>query len=302
MKTILLTTIILSIAIVVIAQKQPQWLMPLYFEDGNGDKDTIYIGYDPSTSSRGEDIDTMFDEGWIRIDATKFNVFLWVYPGLPGTDYYNIPLSNDTVRKTDIRSWYIGTNIGFVNGKMPVTLKWVDSLLYSDQLPYPDISPRPRARIDLYCDSGEPKYITCPIEYEPLSLTDYLAPEIRLPVTDSLVFIGSGSDYYIPCKAIGNMNIEIVPHNKQILNIEDSQSDVKVEIYPNPFTNQIEIKNLHNKKLALNMFNSAGDLIIKQTNSQQHIVLELGELPQGIYLLSVYTENKIFIKKMIRMN
>lgn len=154
--------IVLSLTLGLNAQKkQPQWLMPLYFQDGNGDRDTVYIGYDSTASSRGEDIDTAFNEGWIIIDTTKFNVILWQYPSYsPGPD-----IITNIVRKTDIRSWFLGAEIGFVKGKTPVTLKWVDSLLYSSALPFPDISPRPRARIDLYCSSGEPGYITCPIEY-----------------------------------------------------------------------------------------------------------------------------------------
>ncbi|MBK6730753.1 MAG: hypothetical protein IPG60_07235 [Bacteroidetes bacterium] len=58
------------------ATEQPAWVFPLWFEDGTGAKDTLYLGYD----SEGQDYgypqsDTVFAEYFNLIDTTKFNVY-----------------------------------------------------------------------------------------------------------------------------------------------------------------------------------------------------------------------------------
>jgi hypothetical protein len=92
-------------------------------------------------------------------------------------------------------------------------MKWVDSLLYTPTCPFPDLSPRPRARIDLTCNHYEWEYFSCnnPDDY-PLSLTDYPAPEIHYPITDSMVFNGSG--LYSPSEVITDVALFLVAHDR----------------------------------------------------------------------------------------
>src|SRR5258705_12233792 len=54
------------------ATQQPQWVFPIYFEEGTGQRDTIYIGYDPASSSIF--YDTIFGEKKIYVDTNLFNV------------------------------------------------------------------------------------------------------------------------------------------------------------------------------------------------------------------------------------
>ena len=41
--------------------QQPDWFIPIYFEDGNGDKDTVYLGYDEDAINSGPNFDTIFE-------------------------------------------------------------------------------------------------------------------------------------------------------------------------------------------------------------------------------------------------
>jgi len=41
------------------AQQQPAWVFPMYFEDGFGYRDTVYLGYD--ADARGETYDPTFN-------------------------------------------------------------------------------------------------------------------------------------------------------------------------------------------------------------------------------------------------
>lgn len=283
-------------------EREPQWMMPLYFEDANGDRDTVYIGYDTSAGGHVENIDEVFNEGWIKIDTTKFNVFLWFYPGyLPVGSYI---IDSDSVRKRDISSFpYPYAYIGFTKGKMPLTLKWVDSLLYSPKLPFPDIAPRPRARIDLYGDSGEPPYFNFPIEYEPYSLTDYPTEDLLYPVIDSIVFDGSGSDYYIPGRAMSNVFVTIVPHNMSLVGIDEHENkDHAYIIYPNPFTYHITIANPDFEKLDITLFTATGKEIFHSITAQSIFTINSAFLAEGFYILRISTYNSYHSYKLIKTN
>ncbi|MEN9521788.1 MAG: hypothetical protein RL065_165, partial [Bacteroidota bacterium] len=57
------------------ASKQPAWVFPLWFENGDGQKDTVYIGYDIHADTwNGIGPDTIFGEKWQVINFNKFNV------------------------------------------------------------------------------------------------------------------------------------------------------------------------------------------------------------------------------------
>lgn len=281
-------------------EREPQWMMPLYFEDANGDKDTVYIGYDTSAGDGVYDIDPAFNEGWIKVDTTKFNVFLWMYPNEPPVGSYEI--FSDSVRKKDITSFpYPNAHIGFTKGKMPIILKWVDSLLYSSKLPFPDITPRPRARIDLYGESGEPPYFNFPIEFEPYSLTDYPTEDLLFPVTDSILFDGSGSDYYIPRRAIFNVSAMIVPHNKSFVRTKEHKEN-RFIIHPNPFTDYFTITNPGSEKLDVALFSSAGEQIFHSITTQSLITVNSGSFPRGFYILMIFTYYSYNSFKLIKTN
>ena len=135
--------------------QEPQWEMPFYFEDALGQRDTIWIGYDPSASTGLWVIDPQFDESWKWIDTTQFNVYLTYKGNWGGAPAVHL----DSVMKRDITSWpyRISTyGIGVTHGQLPVVMKWNDTLLNSARLPnfYPPISDRPRARIDIISSSG----------------------------------------------------------------------------------------------------------------------------------------------------
>jgi hypothetical protein len=276
--------------------KQPQWLMPLEFLDGNGDRDTVYIGYDPSASPYPEVMDTIFNERWIVVDTSKFNVYLLQYPGYSPTSI----LTTDTVKKINIQL-YIGSEIGFIKGKMPVTLKWVDTLLNSPGLPFPDISPRPRARIDVYCGSGEPGYFNCPNGEDPISLTNYVTQDIPIPVSDSLFFNGSGNDYYNPRNAIGTIVVEVVPHNYHTNRYNIPQEEEIFNVFPNPFKNEITFFNYQELLLDITLLNPLGLTLYYTSTNMEHITINTTYIEEGICFLIIQTKDRLFIKKLIKM-
>lgn len=134
-----------------------------------------------------------------------------------------------------------------------------------------------------------------------MTLTGYPAPEIRLPVTDSLVFTGSGSDYYIPRLAICNTHVEVVPHNYVIDDIKETKKQVNYNVFPNPFKSNFNILNPGNEKLYVTLLNPVGTTVYCNTALQKQLTVEPLNFSEGVYFLKINTKNHIFIKKLIKV-
>jgi hypothetical protein len=278
------------------AQRDPQWLMPLYFQDANGDRDTVYFGYDPEASLYSNVIDEFLGEKWIEIDTAKFNIYLWYYPGGGGGEISH--LTTDIVRKVDIRSIFIGTQIGFCKGKMPITMKWVDSLLYAPSCPFTDLSPRPRARIDLTCDDYEPGYYSCPWGDDyPLSLTDYPAPEIYYPVLDSMLWKGSG--LYPPSEIIINTRLNLVAHNYEYVGLNDP-GIIKINVFPNPFDSELTILNPLAEPFSIKIMALTGKQLFIGAGYRKEATINLSVLNKGLYLLIIQSQSGFYYQKIIK--
>ncbi len=277
-------------------ERDPQWLMPLYFRDVNGDRDTVYFGYDPEADMYPEIADTSIGENWMVIDTSKFNIYLWSYPNTEGGTFY---LYTDTVRKVDIRNNFTGAYIGFCKGKLPISMKWVDSLLYAPSCPFPDLSPRPRARIDLTCDQYEWEYYSCNYpDSPPLSLTDYPAPEIPSPVTDSMVFNGSG--LYPPSDVIGSLTLRLVAHNSVYVELENNSKSL-LRIYPDPFISELTIENPLSYNMSVEIVSVTGTFLYRQKCQSERVTLNLELLHKGLFILIVQTDQNVFIQKISKI-
>jgi hypothetical protein len=293
----LLILLLLLISNLLSAQRDPQWLMPLYFQDANGDRDTVYFGYDPEADMYPEIADTSLGENWIRIDRSKFNIYLWNYPNVAGGEFY---LINDTVRKVDIRSNFIGAYIGFCKGKLPITMKWVDSLLYAPSCPFPDLSPRPRARIELTCSEYESGYNSCnPVDGPPLSLTDYPSSEIPFPVMDSMVFNGSGS--YLPSDVIIRTRLTLVKHDFNWTKLDEITNN-KVKLFPNPVSDKLTIQRIDEEILYIKIINISGESLFEREGFINEISIDMNLYRDGIYLLFIVTKSGFIAQKIIKLN
>lgn len=282
--------------------QQPQWLMPFYFQDANGDRDTIYIGYDPSANPTDWDIDPLFGEKWIWIDTSVFNAYVMVYPGFSGDGY----ITSDSVTKRTITSithtimgYYHPLGFSFTQGKFPITIKWDNELLNSPDLPvqdFPDISPRPRARVDMECSNFETNYFLCPYDNQRIVLTDTCIWNFWQCYKDSIVLFGSNN--YPPWDVFSGLMFSIVPHNLIITDIKD------VKAKTNPFqvtnnANTLLVCNNTPENYQWQIISTAGVVLKKgeenAANSRQTI--NFSALHPGMYLLAISNyKNKFFYK------
>jgi len=118
----------------------PQWIFPIIAINGDGQADTIYYCY-KSYANDYNIYENEFGEKATLLDTSNF-AFSFNYV-LDST--YSVFAFGDT-------SFSGAENIGhtfltFINGKYPLTLKWNGIKLYDTVLPFPNILPKPIARI-----------------------------------------------------------------------------------------------------------------------------------------------------------
>jgi len=86
--------------------------------------------------------------------------------------------------------------------------------------------------------------------------------------------------------------------------IQSNQPDFFADYFPNPFTENINFRftNLNNEPFEINIFDTAGRLVFnaKQNLNEDLLVLNLGDLSSGSYLVSLYNTKKTFYTKIIR--
>ena len=301
-KTYLLALILTLTLTSVLAQLQkPQWEMPFYFEDAEGAKDTIWVGYDPEASIYRTDVDTLFDEDSILIDTTFFHAYL-----------FGVPIANNKVRKRSIMSiepggYELTTHIYFNKGKLPLKISWPDSLLNSDSLPFPDLSPGHRAKAWIPNSLGiayPDPFVPCSFSgyFTIVSDTDYVEGDSECMVWDSLVLTSPDNDYYTAGKGIGGINLYIVPQNRPTgVGIEEKDRDL-ISCFPNPFDDKISIKNMMYSELELTLYNVFARELerysIKKGEAQKE--LYLGHLSAGIYFLHVQSQSGRSMHRLVK--
>lgn len=289
------------------AQQEPQWLMPFYFETADGQKDTVYIGYDLSASGFSDVIDEQFlcYEQSVTFEQSIFNVFVDVtaFSGMT------------TIRKGSIRSILQGVfHIGFVGtGTYPITMKLDFTQLYSENLPemYPNIPDRPRARIDIYPEIGpcNPScigdcYYTLTDSLYP-EINDYMAWDCMGIITDSVVFecppqwqvsVGQG------------MMIRIRQYDTIAHWWEDTKIDNEfikdIRTYPNPANSYVKIENLPAEDLIIVLCDITGrNSMAYHSFDRKEIALDIRSLQNGIYFLKIlYKSDKyIYSNKIIKI-
>ena len=307
--------ILLITVIKLFAQETPQFLMPFYFEDANGDKDTVYLGYDPEarnnqgiyleSTRENANMDTIFGEKWVQIDTSKFNVFLWVYPTTPASNFRSNPLTTDSVLKTEVLEMKLYnqalyTQFGFTKGKMPLKFSWDKELLYSENLPFDDISPMPRARMEVTCEASYP----CPHESDVLYLTDYPDNHFNQIFTDSIVFTPHHVyDHYKPISTqLITFNIRMVPYDEGFyVNNTVTESVQKVTVFPNPGYHSFSIENNDDHQWNYKLYNISGELISGSIIMRNSVEVIGKNIESGSYYLVFTYTDKVFRKKLVKL-
>ena len=113
-------------------------------------------------------------------------------------------------------------------------------------------------------------------------------------------------DYDLICLSDTNMNCLgdltdylVVDHIVGVENVYD-ENIYSYSIYPNPATNQITILTENLKETRLQLFNTQGKLILeKKLISQIEYIVDISNIPKGIYLLKVFNDSNQSTSKLL---
>jgi len=82
----------------------------------------------------------------------------------------------------------------------------------------------------------------------------------------------------------------------KIVSFDGTKSNTAVAVYPNPFSNNIEIKineTLEIENLEFRMYNALGDEVILSNITEQLTTLTTSQLVSGIYFYKVFINKKV---------
>ncbi|MBA3664805.1 MAG: T9SS type A sorting domain-containing protein [Bacteroidetes bacterium] len=267
------------------ASQQPKWAFPIYAKDALGQKDTIYIGYDPtSTYGIGPGYDDLnFGEKWF-------------IPSLPNSFAVGTGVwvsQNDSVLKVDIHKVSSGNTyyyqVYLSNVKMPVTFKWDLSKLRSDSLPFPSQNPLPKAQLNVTFPAGNwwigNPGTSCNISI-PVVVSDTINTiSCNCYAKDSLQILDPWNN---PSPISFYFQIDLVPWTgTKPTGIKNNFIDSEFKIYTD-FSDNVNISG-SNSKYKVEITDMFGNILLEQL-SEGTTIIKTDIYARGIYVVHI---NKI---------
>ena len=269
------------------ATQQPAWVFPFFIEDAHGNKDTVYIGYDPvSSQCHCPGDDSIFGERWYRLDSLNFNAFTYA--------------STDSVTKVEIKSdlgpnnFYFG--VGALNAYYPVKFSWDVSLLRSDSIPFPDQDPLPRAQINLAWYSGANTLHTATCGDNPIVISDTVQAICSCQYRDSIVIYHFFNDTN---KLDMGVDIQVTFWSgMNLIGVPEIYSLNNEMIYPVPVNDFLFIK-INTTSVIYEILDTKGIVFKKGIIKSNDSKILVSDIPSGFYLIRIYDEKVIINKKII---
>lgn len=285
------------------AYVQPKFAMPIYFEDGNGYKDTLFVGFDSLAfygSSSYTPSDTMFGCKEQFVDTSKF------YVKWSSTIPCNNQLNCDSVYKINISQFtYCNPTLCFPSGPLielhkgilPLKISWDINAFYSDSLPFSNQNNLPKAEGTLYIN--HPFYVSARENGVLLSCDNVL-------ITDTVDFA--------PCRvrdsitifsSFAGINVEQLFLSLSLrqwtgfwVSIHGVSNSIDFELFPNPTTDNLKL-NFSERLSKIRLFSLDGREVYNFTFDGFKIV-DVSSLPKGVYIIFAYSTARISQKRFIK--
>lgn len=264
------------------ADEQPAWVFPLWFEDANGTKDSIYIAYDEEAVDYGISTDVVFGEDLQEIDTDTFNV-TWGF--LIGDEGLKV-LVWKTITNPEI--------ITFINAKLPLKITWDNNLFYSTELPFSNNFPLPTMWGSVHC--GENYFEGCQETLEGVIIItdtpdyDYWSDF----ATDSLWFNSEEYTYfanYLDFKLLqyGEVQWGEVKPNIPSVEVVPSITNSFVNVHAGPM-------------LSISLVDLSGNLVkIIDLNNSTDCTISIADLLPGLYFLIINGHSFSYSTKIIKL-
>jgi hypothetical protein len=138
-------------------------------------------------------------------------------------------------------------------------------------------------------------------------------PNTQFSLTDTPPTI-NGLDYIIeitPPNTCTSTTNKAIDHNSSRSNKASStapgagnsiteQTELKVDIYPNPSTGVFNIVLTNNANKTLKLYDMKGSLVKEFISSNKSIQIDLNQFENGMYILEIYTDNSLTRKQLLK--
>ncbi len=115
----------------------------------------------------------------------------------------------------------------------------------------------------------------------------------------SLFALGGPRNSFLNSTACDSSNAQGGPLPKPV------DSELKITIYPNPFNNIIHVTTNQDKDIlgkVLKLYSITGKLHLTQTIQSANTVVNVNNLPSGIYILKIQGKNEEHVYKVVKVN
>ncbi|MCX7986343.1 MAG: T9SS type A sorting domain-containing protein [Bacteroidales bacterium] len=114
----------------------------------------------------------------------------------------------------------------------------------------------------------------------------------------------SNKEYCFQCLA-PNSELEIAISNNQVCKTFNqiqvkNQSISGFKVYPNPVSHHLSIEAPQNKHFSIEVIDANGKVLLKKEYNEQSVKINTNILKQGVYLLKIKCENKIYRQTFIK--
>ena len=265
------------------ASQQPEWVFTFIFEDGLGDRDTLYYGYSQAASPQYF-VDSLLGEYTMPEDTSTFFASWGAFGNLNrlGKAYV-----------TDSAGLKDYVSITFNKGVRPLKIIF-DVLKFNEStLPYFDQSPNPKGIGILYYDTP---FI---IEQDSGCFGNspaFLSNNYYCGYTDTIIMDNWWNEDVMP-----NLEFRVFPWDDFIpLKANQQVENDRYYLYPNPVSETLFIKPDKSFNLNWEIFNVEGVLIQSCLMSNDEVI-DVSKLTNGYYLLKVNSESGTSIKPFIKL-
>jgi hypothetical protein len=265
-------------------QKMPVWLFPMIFEEGTGQRDTVYFGFHPDASRF--DVNPEFGERREYADSFEFQLVLKDPVWWSGFKVSIKPYQGD----------FFYTDIYCRQCYMPYKIYWNKLDFYSDSLPFPYQKPLPIGQGELEFGSSYMDKEACSFHFRILmSDTFKYGPGGWCREADSIIFTTSHSGL------AGNLTLLIAPYKGYSYVGVNAEKEKTFDIYPNPVSDYLLINVVEDTPFDITLYNVYGQKIYYRPCYSGDQTISFSSYPPGIYFLLLQTEQGSITKKIIKL-
>jgi hypothetical protein len=139
----------------------------------------------------------------------------------------------------------------------------------------------------------------------------YALPIIEGCLHENRYLAGLGGPYYSCTGYVGDTEERKLVYYRKgetewgekliITNISDIKKDIKIHVYPNPATDELNVfLNSNNLIYKIELFNLTGNCIYQNCAvHEKNFKLNVSEFPKGVYILKVKTEQRGFSQQVV---